>query len=62
MKIVDVPVFNSDGSVQYHQTLSANEVQVLLQFALNFLVAAGISTQTLMKQVEEVEEKQEFND
>jgi hypothetical protein len=62
MKIIDVPVFNGDGSIQYHQTLSANEVQVLLQFALNFLVAAGISTQQLMKQVEEAEEKQELND
>lgn len=62
MKIIDVPVFNSDGSLQYHQTLTAQEVQVLLQFALNFLVAAGISTQQLMKQVEEAEEKQELND
>ena len=62
MKILDVPVFNEDGSLQYHQTLSAQEVQVLLQFALNFLVAAGISTQTLMKQVEDAEEQQEFND
>ena len=63
MKIIDVPVFNSDGSVQYHQTLSAKETQILLQFALNFLVAAGISTQQLMKQVEEAEETPpKFND
>ncbi len=62
MKILDVPVFNADGSVQYHQTLTANEIQVLLQFALNFLVAAGISTHTLMKQVKEAEDKQELND
>lgn len=61
MQIVDVPVFNTDGSLQYHQTLSAKEVQVLLQFALNFLVAAGISTQALMEKVEQAP-KPEFND
>ncbi len=58
---VDVPVFNSDGSIQYHQTLSAKETQLLLQFALNFLVAAGINTQQLQQQVEEAEAPQ-FND
>ncbi len=61
MQLIDVPVFNEDGSVRFHQTLSAKETQLLLQFALNFLVAAGINMQQLQQQVEEAEAPQ-FND
>lgn len=40
---IDVPVFNKDGSLQYTQIIDAQQAQVLLQFALNFLVASGMA-------------------
>jgi hypothetical protein len=40
---IDVPVFNEDGSVQYVQTMSPDEAQAVLQFALNFLVTSGLA-------------------
>lgn len=39
---IDIPVFNPDGSVQFTQTCSPEEAQLLLQFALNFLVSNGL--------------------
>ena len=42
MKIIEVPVFNEDGSVKLTQLLSPEEAQSLLQFALNFLTASGM--------------------
>jgi hypothetical protein len=43
--LIDVPVMNDDGSVKFTQTLDAKQVQALLGFALNFLVATGLSVQ-----------------
>lgn len=43
MKIIEVPVFNDDGSIKVTQLLSPQEAQTLLQFALNFLSAAGMT-------------------
>lgn len=40
---VDIPVFNEDGSIKFTQTCNADEAKHLLQFALNFLVATGMS-------------------
>ena len=40
---IDVPVFNEDGSVKYTQTMSPDEAQAVLQFALNFLVTSGLA-------------------
>lgn len=40
--IIDVPVKNEDGSLKFTQTLNAEQAQVLLQFALNFLTSAGL--------------------
>ena len=48
MRTVDVPVFYEDGSVHFTQVLTEKEVQVLLQFALNFLVASGLSVHTFV--------------
>lgn len=42
MKVIEVPVFNEDGSVKLTQLLSPEEAQSLLQFALNFLTASGM--------------------
>lgn len=59
MKIIEVPVFNEDGSVQATHILTAEETQVLLQFALNFLLSSGWTIQTAMQKFREVEEKEE---
>lgn len=40
---LEVPVINEDGSVKFTQTVDPAQVQVLLQFALNFLVATGMA-------------------
>ncbi len=41
---IDVPVLNEDGSLKFTQTLDAAQTQMLLQFALNFLTAAGLTS------------------
>lgn len=41
MKIIEVPIFNDDGSVQATQLYSPEEAQRLLQFAVNFMLAVG---------------------
>lgn len=62
MKTIDVPVFNEDGSVQFTQVLSEKEVQVLLQFALNFLVATGINVHTFVQGAQEQDEDNPLDD
>lgn len=64
MKVLEVPVFNDDGSVKVTHALSPDEAQTLLQFALNFLTATGLNTTILVgKQQEDSEEElPEFND
>ena len=41
MKIVEVPVFNEDGSVQTVNKYTPEEAKYLLQFAVNFLMTIG---------------------
>jgi len=41
--IIDVPVKNADGSVQFVANLDDAQVQAILQFGINFLMAAGLS-------------------
>ncbi len=41
MKIIEVPIFNPDGSVAVTVNISPEESLALLQFALNFLASAG---------------------
>ena len=43
MKIIEVPIYNADGSVQFTQHVTAEEAQALLQFAINFLAASGMA-------------------
>lgn len=56
MKIIDVPVFNEDGTVKFTQVITAEEAQALLQFAINFLASTGMSVQMLVKRTKEAEE------
>jgi hypothetical protein len=41
MKIIDVPVFKEDGSVEALLKVGPEEAQKLLEFAVNFMVATG---------------------
>lgn len=43
MKIEEMPVHNDDGSVRFTVFLDDEQRKVLLGFALNFLVASGLS-------------------
>lgn len=45
MQIIDVPVYNEDGSIQFTQKVSAEEAKELLSFAINFLAATGFHAQ-----------------
>ena len=44
MQIVEVPVFNPDGSIKFVAHVNPEQAQALLQFSYNFLVAAGMAT------------------
>ena len=57
MQIIDVPVYNEDGSVQFTQKVSPEEAQHLLAFALNFLAGAGWAMQKA-----QAEQQVELND
>ena len=48
MKIVEVPVFNDDGSIKFTAQVNPEQAQALLQFAYNFLVATGMTVRTLI--------------
>jgi hypothetical protein len=56
MKVIDVPVFNEDGSVRFTQVITAQEAQALLQFAINFLASTGMSVSMLVKKTAEANE------
>lgn len=60
MKILDVPIYNDDGSIKFTQQVSPQEAQALLQFAINFMAATGMSAHTIMTHRDET--AQELND
>lgn len=39
MKLIDVPIYNNSGELQFTSTLTMDEVQILLQFAINLKMA-----------------------
>lgn len=41
MKVIEVPVYKEDGSIEATMSVSPEEAQSLLQFAVNFMVATG---------------------
>ena len=41
MKIIEVPIFNADGSVNALMKVGPEEAQKLLEFAVNFMMATG---------------------
>lgn len=40
---LDIPIINDDGSIKTTMVVDAAQAQVLLQFALNFLIATGLT-------------------
>lgn len=40
---LDIPIMNDDGSVKTTMSVDPAQAQVLLQFALNFLIATGLT-------------------
>ena len=64
MRIIEVPMFNEDGSVKATVVYTPQEVQALLQFATNFLAAAGMTASMMVATKLEDDPQQElkFND
>lgn len=60
MKIIEVPVFNEDGSIKLTQMVSPEEAQTLLQFAINFMLAMGNTVQVAVGNSKD--EDMELND
>ena len=60
MKIIEVPVFNDDGSIKLTQMVSPEEAQTLLQFAINFMLAMGNTVQVAVGN--SPDENMELND
>ena len=50
MKILEVPVFNDDGSIKFTASVTPEQAQALLEFAYNFLVATGMSVRAIVAQ------------
>ena len=59
MKVIEVPVFNDDGSIKLTQLISPEEAKTLLQFAINFLTAAGMAGTYMLQDTEDDEEDAE---
>ncbi len=55
--IIDVPYKDESGNVKFTMTLNEEQVQGLLQFALAFSVAAGISSSFNIMLPEETEQR-----
>ncbi len=64
MKILEVPIFNDDGSIKFTQYVSPEEAQHLLQFAINFLAATGMNVKMMIAKGDEpdIETSEGFND
>ena len=48
MQIIDVPIFNDDGSIKFTQQLSPEEAQYLLQLAINITMHLGSKMQVVV--------------
>jgi hypothetical protein len=53
---IEVPVFNEDGSIKASIYLGQEEAAHILQFAVNFLMSAGLAAHYAIANAEEVEE------
>lgn len=60
MKIIEVPMFNEDGSIKATIVYTPLEAQALLQFATNFLTAAGMTASMMVATKLEDDPQQEL--
>lgn len=60
MRVIEVPIYNEDGSVNITQQISPEEAQHLLQFAINFMMAVGASQKVGVVPLDD--EPKELND
>lgn len=58
MKIIEVPVYNEDGSVSATIQIAPEEAKNLLMFAVNFLAATG--QMALLKTAEVTSELKDY--
>lgn len=56
MKLIEVPVFNDDGSVQATHVYSPEEAGRLLQFAVNFMLAIGSKAVVMQEPPQELDD------
>ena len=54
MQIIDVPVFNEDGSIKFTQQVTPEEAQHLLQFAINITMALGTRVGVAIREPEDI--------
>ena len=57
MKVIDIPVFEDDGSIKFTMVAGPEEAKTLLQFAVNFLSSAGLAQQFMIQKAEADGEK-----
>ena len=60
MKIIEVPIFNEDGTVKVTTLLSPEEAQHILQFAINFLMSAGMAANYAIQHTDDNEQGELF--
>lgn len=61
MRILEVPVFDDNNEIKATLVLQPEEAHHLLQFALNFLVSAGLATSYQIKEDENVPSLEEMD-
>ena len=61
MKIIEVPVYNSDGSVKTVFEINPEEAKHLLEFAINYMASVG-NLAMLEKAQEAMKQDVKFND
>ena len=62
MKIIDVPIYDDDGSITATFKATPDEAQMLLQFAVNFLTSAGLSVRAMVKKAHAAKAVEEEED
>lgn len=43
MRVIEVPIYNEDGSIKITMMIPPEQAHMLLQFAANYLISAGVS-------------------
>lgn len=62
VQVIEVPTFGEDGSITVVNKINPQEAQLLLQFAINFLISAGVTLQEVSEQAEQEQNNPGLND